>query len=138
VSRSDHILCIDWKGATIVGIVTVSLHKWLSLFGGLPPAILVGIGLTNLSYAGFSFSLWIRPARSSRSIAALVVANLGWSVVCICLLLVHCNVVTSIAVLHLGGEAVYVGALAIMEWRHRMSLVATPHGTLSMAAGRQL
>lgn len=142
MKRADRILLLDWSGAAVVGVVTLLLHDWLSAVGGLPPRVLVGVGLANLVYAAFSFSLWFRePERRLGWITALVVANLAWSVICVGLLIVHWSVVMPLAVLHLGIEAVYVGALGIMEWRVRGLLIhggaqASPSSTAGISAPR--
>ncbi len=125
--RSEWVLLLDWTGAALVGVATIALHDWLSARGGLPESVLIGVGLANLTYGAFSLFLWRHPARSIALIKVLVVANLAWSAVCLYLLSVHWRIVTPIAVLHLGGEALYVGLLALLEWRFRASLSGSDH-----------
>lgn len=119
MSLPDRLLWIDWTSAAIVGVATLSLCDWLSKYGGLPRHVLLGVGLANLAYAGFALSLCIRPTRSVRLIGVLVAANLAWSLICVGVLFGHRTAVTPLALLHLGGEAVYVAGLALLEWRHR-------------------
>ncbi len=119
MSLADRLLWIDWISATVVGVATLSLCDSLSKYGGLPRHVLLGVGLANLAYAGFTLSLCIRPTRSVRLIGVLVAANLAWSLICVGLLFGHWTAVTPLAFLHLGGEAVYVAGLALLEWRHR-------------------
>ena len=99
----------------IVGVATLSLCDWLSKYGGLPRHVLLGVGLANLAYAGFALSLCIRPTRSVRLIGVLVAANLAWSLICVGLLFGHRTAVTPLALLLLGGEAVYVAGLALIK-----------------------
>jgi len=132
VSGADRILLVDWAGATLVGFATIALREWLSALSGLPRSVLVGVGLANLVYGAYSLILWRHPARSMSLVVALIVAKLTWSIVCLSLLWAHWNLVTPIAVLHLGGEAVYVGVLALLEWRLRASLAGSDRGGASV------
>lgn len=140
MNRGDPLLRLDWTGAAVVGVVTLSLHQWLSDLGGLPPRVLIAIGMVNLAYSAYSLSLWIRPTRPLYRVVVLVVANLAWSAICMGLLVVYWPLVTPIGVLHLGGEAVWVGVLAALEWRHRDSVArrsdSDPSGSLAGTAAR--
>lgn len=122
MNRGDRLLQFDWTGAAVVGVVTLSLHPWLSELGGLPHRVLIAVGLVNLAYAAYSRLLWIRPVRPMYRVVVLVVANLAWSAICVGLLVFCWPLITPPGVLHLGGEAVWVGALALLEWRHRQSI----------------
>lgn len=122
MNRADRLLCLDWTGAAVVGAVTLSLHEWLAVLGGLPPRVVVAIGGANLLYAIVSLSLWIRPTRPPYLVVALVVANLAWSATCIGLMIGYSSALTSLGRLHLGGEAIWVGVLAVLEWRHRAAM----------------
>ena len=135
MDRADRILWIDWIGAAVVGVATISLRDWLSEVGGLPRDVLLTVGLANLAYAAFSLSLSLRPTRSMRLIGILVGANLAWSVVCLGLLLGHWSTVNALAVLHLGGEALYVGVLAMLEWRGRERLARVDSGRKPRSGG---
>jgi len=122
VNRGDRLLRLDWTGAAVVGVVTLSLHPWLSELGGLPPRALIAVGMVNLAYAAYSLLLWIRPMRPMYPVVVLVGANLAWSAICVGLLVACWALITPLGVLHLGGEAVWVGVLAVLEWRHRQSI----------------
>lgn len=140
MNRGDRLLRLDWTGAAVVGVLTLALHPWLSELGGLPPRVLIAVGIVNLAYSAYSLSLWIRPTRPVYRVVALVVANLAWSAACVGLLVACWSRVTSLGVLHLGGEAVWVGALAVLEWRHRESIArgsdGGPPASLGDAVGR--
>lgn len=133
---AERLLLVDWTGAALVGFATISLSDWLSALGGLPRSVLLGVGLANLVYGAFSLFLWRHSARSMGLVVALVMANLVWSVVCLSLLWTYWSIVTPIAVLHLGGEATYVGVLALLEWRFRASLVGNDRAAAPVLTAR--
>lgn len=118
------LLWVDCAGAALAGVVVLVLGGWLSQVEGLPRGVLLFTGAANVAYAAYSFSLAVRPERPMVLIKALVLANLAWSGVCVGLLAAFSATATPFALLHLGGEAVYVGGLATLEWRHR-DLIAT-------------
>jgi hypothetical protein len=106
-------------GALAAGGTVLALSGWLSRLEGLPQEVLVFTGAMNLLYGSYSFSLAVRPERPMALIKLLVVANLAWVPVCLGLLVVFSSTATMIAFVHLGGEAIYVGGLAVVEWRNR-------------------
>lgn len=114
-----HLLWVDCTGAALVGVLVLAFSGWLSPLEGLPQEVLIFTGAVNLLYAGTSFSLAIRHERTRRRLAILVIANLAWAPVCIGLLIAFATTVTPFALLHLGGEAVYVATLGVLEWRNR-------------------
>lgn len=132
----ERILWVDWIGAAVVGMLTLLFCEWLSAIGGLPLRVLLVVGIANLVYALYSFSLCMLPDRSVRLIEALVLANLTWSLVCIVLLAGNWSMVTGAGIVHLGGEALYVGVLALVEWRNRerltQGLSCRSHGSDSL------
>jgi hypothetical protein len=103
----------------VVGVMVVTLSGWLSRLEGLPQELLVVTGAVNLLYGSYSLSLAVRAERPMRLIKLLIVANLAWAPVCLMLLAVYAATATPFAYLHLGGEAIYVGTLAVFEWRYR-------------------
>jgi len=114
-----HLLWIDCTGAAVAGVFVLAFSGWLSRLEGVPQEVLVFTGAVNLLYAGFSFSLAIRRVRPGRLLTGLVIANLAWAPVCIGLLIAFSASATPFAVVHLGGEGVYVAVLAVLEWRNR-------------------
>lgn len=122
IVAAERILWVDWIGAAVIGVVTLVLCEWLSAIGGLPLQVLLVVGSANLVYALYSFSLCMLPNRSLRLFEALVLANLTWSLICIGLLVGNWSMVSVPGILHLGGEALYVGLLALVEWRNRERL----------------
>lgn len=117
------LLWVDCTGGALAGVAVITLSGWLSDLEGLPQDVLLFTGVVNLLYASYSFSLAVRPERPMRLIKRLVVANLAWTPVCLGLLVAFAATATPLAFLHLLGEAVYVGGLALLEWRHRELLL---------------
>lgn len=120
------LLWVDCIGAAVAGSAVLALRRGLAALEGLPEGVLVFVGVVNLLYGAYSCSLAVRRARPPRLIYLLVAANLGWVPVCLALLVGHASSATLFAYAHLGGEALYVGALAILEWRNRALLYARP------------
>lgn len=114
-----NLLWVDCIGAALVGGAVIVLSGWLSRLEGLPQEVLLSTGVLNLLYGAYSFPLAIRPERPLGGIKLLVVANLAWSPVCVGLLVAFSATATPFAYLHLRGEAIYVGGLAVLEWRYR-------------------
>ena len=103
----------------MVGMTVIALSGWLGRLEGLPQGVLLFTGAVNLLYASYSFSLAVRRERPMWMIKLLVVANLAWVPVCLGLVAAFSATATPFAYLHLVGEAVYVGGLAVLEWRNR-------------------
>jgi len=97
----------------------IALSDWLSRLEGLPQDVLLFTGAVNLLYASYSFSLAVRSERPMQLIKWLVFANLAWAPVCLGLLIAFSATATPFAFVHFVGEAIYVGGLALLEWRHR-------------------
>lgn len=119
-----HLLWVDCVAGAVVGVLVLVFARPLSHWEGLPLSVLTFTGAANLLYAAYSFSLAMRRERSIRLIQILVLANLAWAPVCLGLLMRHSDSATAFGLLHLAGEAVFVGGLAIIEWKNR-DLLAT-------------
>lgn len=104
-------------------MTVVALSGWLSNLEGMPRGVLLFSGAVNLLYASYSFSLAVRAERPMRLIKLLVFANAAWVPVCVGLLVAFSATATPFAYLHFIGEAVYVGGLAVLEWRNRELLL---------------
>jgi hypothetical protein len=121
----EKLLWIDCTGAAVAGAAVITFSGWLSQLEGLPQELLIFTGAVNLLYASYSFSLAIRDERPMRLIKLLVVANLGWAPVCLVLVLAFSATATPVAFVHFVGEAIYVGTLAVFEWRYREVLLTS-------------
>jgi hypothetical protein len=119
------LLWIDCAAGALAGVLVLTLSPWLSRLYGLPRALLLFIGTTNLLYASFSFSLARRGERPMSLIKLLVFANAAWVPVCLGLAVTFREAATVFGMGQLIGEALFVGGLAALEWRLRHQL-ATP------------
>ncbi len=118
------VLWIDATAAALAGVVVLFVSGWLSGWYGLPQELLISIGAVNLVYASYSGSLAMRTRRPKSLILFLVSANLLWSVVCVTLALIYRDTATLFGLVHLLGEALFVGGLGGLEWRWRDLLLA--------------
>jgi hypothetical protein len=116
------LLWIDCGAAFAGGIVVLSLAGWLSRLYALPHGLIVVMGVVNLAYAAFSFSLARRARRPPMLIAALVAANAAWAVLCMLVAARFAGTASGFGLAHLIGEGIFVGGLAALEWSQRERL----------------
>jgi predicted permease len=121
--RAPTILWIDCLGGLIAGVLVLALAGWLAPLEGVPRGVLLFTGAMNLVYGSYSLSLVLRRWRSRAAVYALVAANAAWLPVCLVLTALCWGTITVFGILHLVGEGVYVGGLALAEWRQRERLV---------------
>jgi hypothetical protein len=113
------ILWIDSCGGLVAGAAVLLLSGWLSERYVLPQDLLRLIGGANVGYGLYSLFLASRPRRSGVLILLLVIANLVWAAACLRWAVAYNESASLFGLAHLGGEGVYVGALACLEWRWR-------------------
>lgn len=113
------LLWIDCTAAGLAGLAMLALSAWLSALYGLPQSFVIGLGVVNLLYGAFSFSLARRASRPLKLIVALAAANGAWAVVCIALAVAVGGSATLFGLAHLVGEGLFVGGLGALEWRWR-------------------
>ena len=116
------LLWIDCIAAALAGTLMVALGDRLADLYAMPHAWLRLIGAINLLYACLSGSLALRDRRPVRWIAALSIANGVWSVACVGIAVAMAGTATPFGMTHLLGEGVFVGCLAVLEWRWRNRL----------------
>ena len=121
------LLWVDCIAGVAVGAAVLSSSGFLSRLYGLPRALLLFTGVANVLYASYSFALATRPIRPRSLIIALALANSLWAVVCTCLALLVATSATAFGLVHLLGEALFVGGLATLEWRWRDHLLSAAH-----------
>ncbi|MEL7361065.1 MAG: hypothetical protein AAFN13_03260 [Bacteroidota bacterium] len=114
-----NLLWIDCTGALVVGVLVLALSGWLADLHGLPRSVLLFTGVMNLVYGSFSLSLARRAVRSRPLLSLLASANMAWPLVCVALVVVYRGTIGPTGLLHLLGEAVYVGGLGFIEWQSR-------------------
>ena len=118
-----HLLWIDCTAGALAGTLVLALSGWLAQLEGLPRGVLIFTGATNLVFASYSCSLAVRRIRPLPLVTLLVAANLAWVPVCVALAVTFRDVATPFGFAHLLGEALFVGGLALLEWRHRALLI---------------
>ena len=118
----QRLLQVDSTGGLVVGILVLALSARLSELYRLPHWSLVVMGLANVAYGTYSGLLARRTNRPLGMLVVLVIANALWGVGCLVVAARVADTASPFALAHLAGEGLYVGALAILEWRWRDSL----------------
>lgn len=120
---ANHILWIDCTAAAFAGLIVLLAAQWLSQLYHLPKGVIVSVGCVNLLYASYSFTLANYKKCSLFLIHILVIANSIWVLVCLLMLWIFWQEMTIFAVIHIAGEAIFVGTLARLEyqWRHQFT-----------------
>ena len=119
-----HLLWIDGAAGATVGVPVLLVAEWLAGWTGLPLGLVRGMGAANLAYGAYALALASRRRRSLRPVAVLVVANLTWAVLCFRWAALHADTATWLGMAQLVGEGLFVGGLAVVEWRSRRWLVS--------------
>jgi hypothetical protein len=117
------LLWVDCIAGGLAGVAVLGLSGWLSRVYALPRDLLLFIGAVNLVYGSFSFSLAVRARRPKYLINTLIFANGAWAAVCVGLAVAFWERASMFGLGQLIGEAVFVGGLAVLEWRHRDRLL---------------
>ena len=117
------LLWIDGLAGLGAGLVILLASGWLSGWYGLPTKLLLFTGAVNLAYGSYSLPLARRRLRPLGMIVFLAAANLFWTLVCFGLAFHHRHDASIFGLVHLIGEGVFVGGLALAEWRFRHLLL---------------
>lgn len=120
-----NLLWIDCASGALAGVLVISFSEWLSNLYSAPQNLLLFIGITNLLYACYSFSLAARARRQEPLIKILIAANGIWAFICIGLFTLLSGNMAILGSVHIVGEAIYVGGLAALEWKWRNQLLTT-------------
>jgi hypothetical protein len=123
--HAPRLLWLDAGAAATAGALTLAVSSWLSALYRLPLALVVFIAVVNLLYGAYSFSLTQRRNRPAPWIQTLVAANLAWVGACLAMAWRYAGEASAFGLLHLIAEAVFVGGLALCEWRWRHRLAHT-------------
>lgn len=102
----------------------LTLVNWLATLYGMPTNLLVFIGVANVLYASYSFSLAIRRTRTPLPLNVLIIANGVWALVCVGLAVHWAGTASLFGMAHLLAEALFVSRLASLEWKWRGLLLA--------------
>ncbi len=114
-----NLLRIDSTAGLVVGVFVLSLVPILGPLYGMPTEMVIAMGVANVAYGSYSFMLARRPVRPPGRLLALVIANGTWSVLCVVMTIAMSARLTILGAGTLLFEAVFVGTLAVLEWRAR-------------------
>jgi hypothetical protein len=117
------LLWIDCSAGFLVGAFVLTLAPWLSELYALPLPFVRAMGVANVAYGCYSFSLARQAVRPPALITALVIANASWAVLCVVVAVLMASRASIIGLAQLLLEGVLVGGLAALEWKHRALLV---------------
>lgn len=115
---------IDGLAGLVVGVAILGLRSVLVGFYGLSSALLTIIGVANVAYSSLGLTLGPRRPRPGWHLSVLVAANLAWAVVCLVLIVRVWSSARWFGIAHLAGEGTFVLALALLEWRHRRTILS--------------
>lgn len=125
IEPNARLVQFDGLAGLTAGVVVLAMSPWLAAWYDLPVSVLIFTGVMNLIYGTYSSSLGrVARWRTRRAILALIFANALWPVVCGLLVAYFRERISVFGVAHLLGEAVFVGGLAIWEWRWRGALAS--------------
>ena len=120
-STAHRILWIDGGAGFVVGLAILVLREWLAALWQFPIALVVTIGVGNLTYAAYSGSLAFRASQghipSRFAVDALIVGNLVWGCVCLVFIATMWNTGTFFGLGQAFIECMVVVFLALFELR---------------------
>lgn len=111
------LLWIDCTAGAVVGVAVLLLAGWLSKWYGLPRSFVLFMGVVNVVYTLYSFSLAVRKDRPKTLIRSLVIADLTWALMLLGWVIVFFRTASVLGLAYLITEALFVGGLAYLEWR---------------------
>jgi hypothetical protein len=112
------LLWIDCSGGLIVGALVLAVYPWLSTLYALPAGFVLAMGVANLAYGGYAFSLARRAVRPRVLLRLLVAANIAWAVLCVTATAMFATRASAFGIATLLLEGAYVGGLGLLEWKH--------------------
>lgn len=118
-----NLLWVDSLAGLVVGVLMLSLSNWLAGWYQLPRDLLILMGIANMAYGMFSFSLAVRTQRPKSLILLLIIANSVWAVLCIYWGICFSQSASIFGLVQLFGEAAFVGGLAYLEWHWLSALM---------------
>lgn len=118
-----YLLWIDGCAAAAAAVLLLAFGPWLQSWYGLPAALLQLIAVVSLGYAAYSLSLARLSTRPAWALVLLVLANALWALLCARWAWQYWGTASLLGVLHLLAEALFVGTLAMLEWRWRGRLL---------------
>lgn len=120
-STARRLLWFDCAAAASSGLLVAGLRHWLAALHHLPASLLGFFGGVSLLYAAYSGTLAVSSSRGlplrRRWIDLLIAGNLAWSLVCLGTAVTLWPTASALGRAHLLLEAVFVAALAGLEYK---------------------
>lgn len=121
------LVWFDGAAGLTAGVLVLALLPWLPAFYALPMWFVALNGATNLAYGLYSSTLARQRFRPRWRLTLLIAANATWAVVCAVSVAVFLGTASVFGIAHLVGEGLFVGGLAVAEFRARERLQVRPH-----------
>ena len=120
--KNINVLHIDGSAGLAVGLVLFALAKWVSELYRLPLNVILFLASANILYGCYALALALSNKRSLMAINILSIANSVWVFVCAAIVVLYVQTASPVGFLFIGGEALFVGVLAVYEWKNRFVL----------------
>ncbi|MGK0502287.1 MAG: hypothetical protein ACJARF_001048 [Alteromonadaceae bacterium] len=120
--KNINVLHIDGSAGLAVGLVLFALAKWVSELYRLPLNVILFLASANILYGCYALALALSNQRSLMAIKVLSTANSVWVVICVAIVVLYVQTLSPVGFLFIGGEALFVGVLAVYEWKNRFVL----------------
>lgn len=117
--KNINVLHVDGSAGLAVGLVLFALAEWVSELYRLPLNIILFLASANILYGCYALALALSNQRSLMAIKVLSIANSVWVVICVAIVVLYVQTASPVGFLFIGGEALFVGVLAVYEWKNR-------------------
>jgi hypothetical protein len=115
----QRILWVDCIGAIATGVAIFIFSGWLSSLSGFSREFVIGHAFVHLIYGAYSLSLAVRKRRPMLMLMVLIFANAAWGCFCLIFAATLWGDAPVFAVAQFTLEGLYVGGLALIEWKRR-------------------
>lgn len=109
------LLWVDCTAAGIVGVLMIALSGIVAPWFGVSRTLLVAMGVVNLAYGSYSFSLARRPQVDAGLTRILIRANFAWTLICLVAAAYLWAPGSRLGAAYVVVEGIVVGALAALE-----------------------
>ncbi|MCQ8849324.1 hypothetical protein NQT74_12075 [Alteromonas stellipolaris] len=120
--KNINVLHVDGSAGLAVGLVLFALAEWVSELYRLPLNVILFLASANILYGCYALALALSNQRSLMAIKVLSIANSVWVVICVAIVVLYVQTASPVGFLFIGGEALFVGVLAVYEWKNRFVL----------------
>ncbi|ALM89719.1 MULTISPECIES: hypothetical protein [Alteromonas] len=120
--KNISVLYIDGSAGLAVGLALFAFAGWVSELYQLPLNTILFLASANTIYGCYALALALSNKKSLMSIKVLAIANSVWVVVCAAIVILYAHIASPVGVFFICGEALFVGLLAVYEWKNRFLL----------------